>query len=205
MADGAIRQSSLNEIKHMRASGRTKATPADAPEIRLDEAFWANAQIVDTAPPRKTSVHLRVDPETFLPAWRRFCRPMPEATANPWTASRDDPPARAQPPRPARAIVRSGTRRGTLGQGMTPREFLESIIRPNVDEFHRHYGDLRRAYNVIGCVDALAAHIYTWCMIQAPAEVAGIKNDSDYRATLAGRSPSFGLLRDIAKARSMCA
>jgi hypothetical protein len=38
-------------------------------------------------------------------------------------------------------------------------------------------------------------------MIQAPAEVAGIKNDSDYRATLAGRSPSFGLLRDIAKAQ----
>lgn len=49
----------------MRAQGQTKATPADAPEIELDEDFWRNARIVDTAPPRKTSVHLRVDPETF--------------------------------------------------------------------------------------------------------------------------------------------
>ena len=65
MADDAIRQSSLDEIKRMRASGWTKATPADAPELDLDEAFWANARIVDTAPPRKTSVHLRVDPETL--------------------------------------------------------------------------------------------------------------------------------------------
>src|SRR5688500_11084185 len=65
MADGAIRQSSLNEIKHRRASGRTKATPADKPEIRHDETYWAKAKIVDTAPPRKTSVHLHVDPETF--------------------------------------------------------------------------------------------------------------------------------------------
>lgn len=49
----------------MRAAGLTKATPADAPEIELDEDFWRNARIVDTAAPRKTDVHLRVDPETF--------------------------------------------------------------------------------------------------------------------------------------------
>jgi uncharacterized protein (DUF4415 family) len=49
----------------MRAKGQTKATPADAPEIELDEDFWRNAMIVDTAPARKTDVHLRVDPETF--------------------------------------------------------------------------------------------------------------------------------------------
>ncbi len=40
-------------------------TPADAPEIELDEEYWRNARVVSTAEPRKTSVHLRIDPETF--------------------------------------------------------------------------------------------------------------------------------------------
>lgn len=65
MADDDIRQFSLDEIKRMRAKGLTTATPADAPEIELDEAFWRNARIVETRPPRKTDVHLRLDPETF--------------------------------------------------------------------------------------------------------------------------------------------
>lgn len=49
----------------MRARGLTKKTPADAPEIELDEEFWRNAAIVEAAAPRKTSVHLRIDPETL--------------------------------------------------------------------------------------------------------------------------------------------
>lgn len=49
----------------MRAKGLTRTTPADAPEIELNADFWRNAAIVETSPPRKTSVHLRVDPETF--------------------------------------------------------------------------------------------------------------------------------------------
>ena len=65
MADDAIRRSSLDGIKRMRAEGLTRATPADAPEIELDEEFWRNARIVSTEAPRKTSVHLRIDPETF--------------------------------------------------------------------------------------------------------------------------------------------
>ena len=65
MADDAIRRSSLDEIKRMRARGLTSATPADAPEIELDEEFWRNARIVSTAEPRKTSVRRRLDPETF--------------------------------------------------------------------------------------------------------------------------------------------
>jgi uncharacterized protein (DUF4415 family) len=65
MADEDIRRSSLDEIKRMRAQGLTRATPADAPEIELDEEFWRNARVVSTAEPRKTSVHLRIDPETF--------------------------------------------------------------------------------------------------------------------------------------------
>lgn len=49
----------------MRAKGLTTPTPPDAPEIELDESFWRNARVVETAPTRKTSVHLRLDPETL--------------------------------------------------------------------------------------------------------------------------------------------
>jgi len=55
----------LGDIRGMRAKGLTKATPADAPEIELDEDFWRNARIVETAAPPKTHVHLGLDPETF--------------------------------------------------------------------------------------------------------------------------------------------
>jgi len=65
MANDDTRRSSLDEIRQMKAKGLTRTTPADAPEIELNEDFWRNAMIVDTAPPHKTSVHLRVDPKTF--------------------------------------------------------------------------------------------------------------------------------------------
>ena len=65
MADEDIREYSLDDLKRMRAEGLTKRTAADAPEIELDEDFWRNARIVETATPRKTSVHLRLDPGTF--------------------------------------------------------------------------------------------------------------------------------------------
>jgi len=39
-----------------------QAIPADAPEVELDEDFWRNAEIVESAAPRKTSVRPRVDP-----------------------------------------------------------------------------------------------------------------------------------------------
>jgi len=64
MANDDMRRSSLDEIKQMRAKGLTKKTPADAPEIELGEGFWRNDMIAETAAPRKTSAHLRVDPET---------------------------------------------------------------------------------------------------------------------------------------------
>lgn len=69
MADDAVRRSSLDEIKRMREKGVTKATAADAPEVKPDEQFWRNAQIAETKPPGKTDVHLRLDPETFQFFW----------------------------------------------------------------------------------------------------------------------------------------
>ena len=41
------------------------ATPADAPAIELDPAFWEKARIVETRSRRKASVHLRLDPDTL--------------------------------------------------------------------------------------------------------------------------------------------
>jgi uncharacterized protein (DUF4415 family) len=47
----------------MKAKGEVRPTPADAPEIELDQAFWDKARIVETRPRRKASVHLRLDPD----------------------------------------------------------------------------------------------------------------------------------------------
>jgi len=49
----------------MKARREVRATPADAPEIELDEAFWEKARIVETRPRQKASVHLRLDPDTL--------------------------------------------------------------------------------------------------------------------------------------------
>ena len=84
---------------------------------------------------------------------------------------------------------------------MTPREFLEEIVRPNVADFRTNFGDLRHAHNAVSAVDALAAHLYVWAKANAPATVVSVNDDSHYRASLALRDPSFALLRDIAKAQ----
>jgi hypothetical protein len=89
---------------------------------------------------------------------------------------------------------------------MTPSEFRGEVIRPNVAEFNVHVGSLRAAYNAVAAVDALAAHIYVWCVANSGAEVKGIKDDTVYRERLAKRDKAngdgnFSLLRDIAKAQ----
>jgi hypothetical protein len=40
---------------------------------------------------------------------------------------------------------------------MTPREFLEAVVRLDVAEFRDEYGSIRRAYHAVTAVDALAA------------------------------------------------
>lgn len=84
---------------------------------------------------------------------------------------------------------------------MTPCRFIEQIVRPNVAEFHADAANMRRAYNAVTAVDALAAHIYVWCLANSPAEVAGVKDDTCYRAKLANNHNDFRLLRDISKAQ----
>jgi len=84
---------------------------------------------------------------------------------------------------------------------MTPHKFLEQVVRPNVSEFHADDASVRLAYNAAWAVDALTAHIYVWCLANAPAEVAGLKDDTEYRGKLAATHCDFRLLRDVAKAQ----
>ena len=83
---------------------------------------------------------------------------------------------------------------------MTPREFLEAVVRLDVAEFSDEYGSIRRAYHAVTAVDALAAHIFVWCRTNAPSEVTGLNDDNHYRGKLSQRSSEFRLLRDIGRA-----
>ncbi len=103
-------------------------------------------------------------------------------------------------------VVGCGARFGRVKQwetgAVTPREFLDNVVRPNITEFHAHIADERRAFNAVAAVDSLSAHIYVWCKSNAPQAIAaGIQDDSQYRGWLANSSPDFRLLRDIAKAQ----
>jgi hypothetical protein len=87
------------------------------------------------------------------------------------------------------------------GKHVTPREFLEKVVQPNIAEFDANFACERHAYNAVAAVDSLTAHIYVWCKDNAPKEIAGIGDDTMYRQSLARSFPDFGLLRDIAKAQ----
>lgn len=63
MARKDIKRYSLDELKAMRARGKTR-TRADAPGREIDEAFWQHARVVMPGP-GKMSVHLRVDSDVL--------------------------------------------------------------------------------------------------------------------------------------------
>ena len=63
MAEGDIRQYSLDELREMRRRGETE-TRSDAPMTKLDADFWEGAR-VNMPPPGKSSIHLRVDTDVL--------------------------------------------------------------------------------------------------------------------------------------------
>lgn len=83
---------------------------------------------------------------------------------------------------------------------MTPREFLESIARPNLVDLQNQIGDRRIGFNAIFAIDALPAHIFWWCKSNAPHECYGQTRDDQMRAFFAKRNSEYSLVRDIAKA-----
>lgn len=83
---------------------------------------------------------------------------------------------------------------------MTPREFLDRVVRPNVDDLTAQFGDIRRAANAIAALDALPARLFAWCRANAPQHVAGMADDDAYRRALRRRNRDFELVSDAAKA-----
>jgi hypothetical protein len=80
---------------------------------------------------------------------------------------------------------------------MNPRQFQAMFVDGNIAEFDDNAHDLRRAANAIWAIDALAAHVYEWAKENALDKVSSsIKDDTSYRAELAGRSEGFRILRD---------
>ena len=77
---------------------------------------------------------------------------------------------------------------------MTPREFLNIAVKPNLAEAAARPGDVRLALNAVHAVDALAAHIAS-----ATLGSHAIDFDLKYRNLLAAAYPDFRALRDLAK------
>ena len=78
---------------------------------------------------------------------------------------------------------------------MTPREFLDTVVSPNMAVLDQEFGDLRLALNAALSVDALAGHIF-----YAASNSIHAKNDSDYREQIAIQHSDFRIMRDLANA-----
>ncbi len=80
---------------------------------------------------------------------------------------------------------------------MTPREYIEAVVQPNLADLERNEGDIRHALNAVHAADALAARIF----VAAGGEACtGAKDDTHYRKMLADQGGDFALLHDLAKA-----
>jgi hypothetical protein len=80
-------------------------------------------------------------------------------------------------------------------------DHLEQIVRPNMTDLADACGDVRRAFNAIAAVDALAGHIWHWCRANAVHEIEEIRDDSEYRRRLSQKNVDYALVRDMAKAQ----
>ena len=63
MAKNDIKLYSRSDIAVMKAQGKVRKPRRNAPKYDPPEEFWKTARMVETRP-RRTSVHLRVDPDT---------------------------------------------------------------------------------------------------------------------------------------------
>ncbi len=88
---------------------------------------------------------------------------------------------------------------------MTPREYLDQVVRPNRADLDANYSSLRHGLNAIAAVDALAAHMF-YALRNAgsttPPPTQGRRDDDDaYRDHLAQQNNSYDLVREMAKAQ----
>jgi hypothetical protein len=84
---------------------------------------------------------------------------------------------------------------------LTPREFLDHIVRPNMAALRADPGSLRHAHNAVLTADALAAHVFLQLMQIRPAVIPEYKtHDDGYRDALSDAHPAYRTLRDLAAA-----
>lgn len=82
---------------------------------------------------------------------------------------------------------------------MDPRAFCEEVVWLNVGYLVTSWDDTRLAFNAVASLDALAAHMYFWCIENGKLSKAECSDDVGYRVGLAKRNDEFRLLRDVAK------
>lgn len=94
-------------------------------------------------------------------------------------------------------------------------KFNDEIVLPTLDEFHRDFSSLRRAFLAVATLDALAAQIYAQSVENDldPFELLGWNekgaplrsDDIEFRHRIAEDCESFGIIRDVAKANKHAA
>lgn len=67
MARKGTKRYSRGEIEKMAEGGDYEPTPADAPEVEIDEDFWRQARVVMPGEEPKTPVTIRLDADVL--AW----------------------------------------------------------------------------------------------------------------------------------------
>lgn len=65
MAKRDTRQYSRSEIRKMARRGDYEPTPADAPEIEIDNDFWRKARVVMPGERLKTPITIRLDSDVL--------------------------------------------------------------------------------------------------------------------------------------------
>ena len=85
---------------------------------------------------------------------------------------------------------------------MTPREFFDSVVKPNADELFAPSRSVRSAVNAILTLDAFFGILFAELKSMSDPAVVGLApgDDSKYREQLANQSPKFKVLRDTADA-----
>src|SRR6476646_6234112 len=78
---------------------------------------------------------------------------------------------------------------------LSPRELLESVVRPNFLALQARRASFQHAYNTVLSADALVAHVYFTQSHQRHP-----KHDDGYREKLANERPEYRPLRDLAAA-----
>ena len=81
-----------------------------------------------------------------------------------------------------------------------PRQFIESVVRPSADDFHRNFQSIRHALTAVWATDALMAVRYRWAADFPFEELLCICTDGRFRQHLAQRCEEVRLIRDIANA-----